>query len=78
MRGTIFLLIGFFSMLSSQTDREACLTESMSADQILDIRENVYNWSASRNRNEAKHVIVAWHIVTDDNGTTGDYSNQGI
>ena len=78
MRVAVFLLIGFFNMLFSQNGRRACLTESMSADQILEIRQNVNNWSSSRNRNEAKHVIVAWHIVTEDNGATGDYSNQGI
>ena len=73
-----FLLICFFSMLFAQAEQRSCLTESMSVDQIIEIKQDVYNWSTSRNRNEAKHVIVAWHIVTEDNGATGDYSNQGI
>ena len=65
-------------MLLAQAEQRSCLTESMPVDQILEIKRDVYNWSTSRNRNEAKHVIVAWHIVTEDNGATGDYSNQGI
>ena len=64
--------------LSFSQDRDGvCGTPPMSSEQVLQIKSDMESWSSTRSRNEAIHIMVAWHVVTNSSGA-GNYSDQSI
>ena len=61
----------------SQNRDGVCGTPSMSSEQVLQIKSDMESWSSTRSRNEAIHIMVAWHVVTNSSGA-GNYSDQSI
>ena len=61
----------------SQNRDGVCGTPSMSPEQVLQIKSDMESWSSTRSRNEAIHIMVAWHVVTNSSGA-GNYSDQSL
>ena len=82
MKKLIHLTIISFSIIEfsfGQTvDRDGvCGTPPMASEEVLQIKSAVENWLPIRPRNESIHVLVAWHVITGNNGA-GNYSDQSI
>ena len=77
MKILIKILILLSSIIQAQSTYLECKTEPMPVDQLLEIKQNIENWSSLRYRNEPVHIIIAWHVVTQSSGV-GNYSNQII
>ena len=61
----------------SQNRDGVCGTPSISSEKVLQIKSDMESWSSTRSRNEAIHIMVAWHVVTNSSGA-GNYSDQSI
>ena len=72
------IAIIFFHVIYGQSLERICATESMPSEQIMQIKQNVEQWRQTSFRDTtAIHIYVAWHIITQNDGT-GDYSDQSI
>ena len=70
---TLFMIQPSFSQ-----DRDGvCGTSPMSSEQVLQIKSDMESWSSARLRNDAIHIRVAWHIVTNSSGG-GNYGDQSV
>jgi hypothetical protein len=77
MKIYINLIIFLLYIINAQSVENFCKTSPMPLDDLLQIKQNIDQWSINRQRNEPIHILIAWHVVTRSNGT-GDYSDQII
>jgi len=72
------IAIIFFQLTFGQSVERICATKSMPSDQIIQIKRSVEEWKQNSFRDTtAIHIFVAWHIITQSDGT-GDYSDQSV